>query len=189
MNPRAFLIVLSELNGTDHVSDWVNATNARVHAEWTRMLHSPLNLFVDEDRRIALEGFDEHAVHANEPLSFVMPSRTVAGAMELVHSLGREICDDLGIQDADPDEYTGYPACAKLTLSVEEANDAVARIRIPIRFVNALSPAKAWEVKTNSGETFGMDDPIWMSKTQEAIDANLQNLWREKGAGIERRNE
>jgi|GEM_PF-6556514 len=186
MNPRAFLRALSELEGTDEISDWVNATNARVHAEWTRLLRSPLNLFVDENGRIALEGFGEHAVHANDPLPFVMPSRTLEGAMALVHSLGQQISDDLGIQDADPDEYTGYPGCARLNVCVDEANDAAVRLRVTIRFVKALSPAKAWEVKTASGETFGMDDPVWMSKTQESIDAGLQKLWREKSAGIRR---
>jgi len=188
MNPHTFLITLSELNGTNHVSDWVNATNARVHAEWTRLLNAPLNLFVDEDGRIALEGFDEHAVHANDPLSFVMPSRTTADAMALVRSLGQQTCDDLGIQGADPHEYTGYPGCAKLISSVDEANASATRLRAPIRFVKALSPAKAWEVKTRSGETFGMDDPVWMSKTQEAIDASLYDISREKSVGI-RRNE
>jgi hypothetical protein len=186
MNPRAFLIALSELNGTNHVSDWANATNARVHTEWTHLLNSPLNLFVDEDGRMALEGFDEHAVHANDPLLFVMPSRTTADAMALLHSLGQQTCDDLGIQDADPHEYTGYPGCAKLISSLNEANAAAGRLRVPIRFVKAMSPAKAWEVKTRTGETFGMDDPVWMSKTQEAIDASLHDTWREKSAGIRR---
>ncbi|OWW18349.1 hypothetical protein [Noviherbaspirillum denitrificans] len=186
MNARAFLIVLSELNGTDHVSDWVNATNARIYAEWTRLLHSPLNLFVDEHGRIALEGFSQQAVNASEPLSFAIPSRTTADAMALVHTLGQQVCEDLGVQDTDPDEYTGHPECAKLTSSVDEANEAAARNHLPIRFVKALSPAKAWEMESSSGETFGMDDPIWMSKTQEAIDASLQNRWSERSARIGR---
>lgn len=183
MNPRAFLKTLSELEGKDQLEDWVNATNAHVHAEWTSLVRSPLPLFVDEEGRIALEGFDEHAVRANKPLPFAMPSRTAADAASLVHTLGQEVCAALGVQDSDPDEYTGYPGCARLVISVDEANSIAARIRAPIRFVKALSPASAWEVKTNSGATFGMDDPVWMAKTQEAIDASLYHAWRGKSAG------
>lgn len=178
MNRLKFLRALVELGYGDAIADWAGAPDIEVEHAWERLWQTPILFNVSAAGHLACKSSDGILGGYVSPQ---VPRYTYEqNAYRFFSELGQDACNRLGVERVDSVDSTSW-SFAKLVSPIDHANAAAHSAGVPLRFERKLSAAEmAWEQQVQSGMVVGMDDPVWMAKTQEQIDAHLEWLWNLK---------
>lgn len=178
MDRRTFLHALFELGFGDASTDWANAQDIEVRRAWKKWRQTPLIIDVSAAGRLmcglcSTLGWPEGISRSVSAPRYKMEQN----AYWLFNTLGSEVRQTLDVALHDSHTETGW-CFAQLGSSIDKVNAAAQFADIPLRLERTLSAAEAaWERQVQSGKVVGMDDPVWMAKTQEQIDAHLDWLF------------
>lgn len=181
MDRRKFIRALAELGFYDESADWGNTRGIKDEHAWEKLRQAPLLINVSAAGRLAIapHGSSESGDDALR-LASAPRYRLEQIAYWLFDQLGQDACHQLGVVLHSSNDASDWNF-AQLGSSIEDANAKAQLADMPLRFARKLSPAEtAWEQQVQSGKVVGMDDPVWMEKTQEQIDAHLEWIWNMK---------
>jgi hypothetical protein len=178
MDRRLFLRAVTEL-GLHEWVDWDTSPDSGVENAWQDVRQTQLQIMVSADGKLSISGYryrdgTERTLH-----HLATPQhRAEQTAHWFFNELGLGARRVLGVVLVDARESIHKTCFAQLCLYIDEANNAAAATNLPIEFKRRTSAAeKAWEEQKRSGKIVGMDDPVWMAKTQERIDAEVRRDW------------
>lgn len=141
---------------------------------WERLRQAPLAFSVDKIARLSLIDINSSALnHAVQHFALAEPGQA---AYRFFLEVGAEVRDVLGVFLIEADDTLRRTCFAEIHLSIDEVNAAANAAEIPIRFYEEISAGEKWRRQVQSGKIVGMDDPVWMAKAQEEIDAVLEQL-------------
>lgn len=181
MDRRKFIRALAELGFCNESADWGNTRGIEVEYAWEKLRQAPLLINVSAASRLAIAtcGRSESGDDALR-LAATPRYRLEQITYWLFDQLGQDACHQLGVVLRSSNDASDWNF-AQLGSSIEDANAKAQLADMPLRFARKLSATEAaWEQQVQSGKVVGMDDPVWMAKTQEQIDAYLDWIWHMK---------
>ena len=174
MGRRVFLQGLAGFG--NEPTDWGNAPDDEVDASWDRLRQTPVYFTAGTSNRLLFADINP-SNGGRDLTAFSCIALTAHATHQFFQTIGQEARDVLRVVLIEPDESLRRTCFAELCQSIDNANAAAEVADIPIRFCEAMRAAEKWERQVQSGEVVGMDDPVWMAKAQEKIDAALDQLW------------
>lgn len=178
MERHLFLRAVTELD-LHEWDDWALSLNNDVDNASQAARQAQLQIMVCADGKLSISGYQCRDGTKRTLHHLATPQhRAEQTAHWFFNELGAGVRRSLGVVLVEAHESRHKTCFAQLCLYIDEANNAAAAANLPIEFKRRTSEAeKAWEEQTRSGKIVGMDDPVWMEKTQERIDAELRRHW------------